>query len=72
MMLDIVEVFLKHHQYSYVRLDGRTNIPDRYVTFLLKMGEKKMDVCVEMGRNFTFVFYRTGFYGHWELSIERF
>lgn len=45
MMLDIVEVFLKHHQYSYVRLDGRTNIPDRYVTFLLKMGEKKW-MCV--------------------------
>ncbi|KFO86862.1 SWI/SNF-related matrix-associated actin-dependent regulator of chromatin subfamily A containing DEAD/H box 1, partial [Buceros rhinoceros silvestris] len=29
MMLDIVEVLLKHHQYSYVRLDGKTSIPDR-------------------------------------------
>ncbi|KAM8940406.1 SWI/SNF-related matrix-associated actin-dependent regulator of chromatin subfamily A containing DEAD/H box 1 isoform 2-T2 [Pelodytes ibericus] len=29
MMLDILEVFLKHHQYKYVRLDGKTPIPER-------------------------------------------
>ncbi|KAJ0019780.1 hypothetical protein NQD34_007349 [Periophthalmus magnuspinnatus] len=29
MMLDIVEVFLKHHNHGYVRLDGSTPIADR-------------------------------------------
>ncbi|NXH14594.1 SMRCD regulator, partial [Bucco capensis] len=29
MMLDILEVFLKHRQYTYVRLDGRTQISER-------------------------------------------
>ncbi|XP_063773429.1 SWI/SNF-related matrix-associated actin-dependent regulator of chromatin subfamily A containing DEAD/H box 1 [Pseudophryne corroboree] len=29
MMLDILEVFLKHHQHRYVRLDGKTQISDR-------------------------------------------
>lgn len=31
MMLDIVEVFLKHLQHRYVRLDGQTPIADRIV-----------------------------------------
>ncbi|KAJ0067623.1 hypothetical protein NL108_008946, partial [Boleophthalmus pectinirostris] len=31
MMLDIVEVFLKHHKHGYVRLDGSTPIADRIV-----------------------------------------
>ncbi|KAK7933649.1 hypothetical protein WMY93_004545 [Mugilogobius chulae] len=31
MMLDIVEVFLKHHNHGYVRLDGSTPIADRIV-----------------------------------------
>ncbi|KAJ7402999.1 SWI/SNF-related matrix-associated actin-dependent regulator of chromatin subfamily A containing DEAD/H box 1 [Pitangus sulphuratus] len=29
MMLDILEVFLKHRQHRYIRLDGKTQIPDR-------------------------------------------
>lgn len=29
MMLDIVEVLLKHHKHRYVRLDGSTPIADR-------------------------------------------
>ncbi|XP_068088656.1 SWI/SNF-related matrix-associated actin-dependent regulator of chromatin subfamily A containing DEAD/H box 1 [Hyperolius riggenbachi] len=29
MMLDILEVFLKHHHHRYVRLDGKTQISDR-------------------------------------------
>ncbi|XP_075057791.1 SWI/SNF-related matrix-associated actin-dependent regulator of chromatin subfamily A containing DEAD/H box 1 isoform X2 [Mixophyes fleayi] len=29
MMLDILEVFLKHHQHRYVRLDGKTQISER-------------------------------------------
>ncbi|XP_008934076.1 PREDICTED: SWI/SNF-related matrix-associated actin-dependent regulator of chromatin subfamily A containing DEAD/H box 1, partial [Merops nubicus] len=29
MMLDILEVFLKHWQYRYLRLDGKTHISDR-------------------------------------------
>ncbi|XP_043917310.1 SWI/SNF-related matrix-associated actin-dependent regulator of chromatin subfamily A containing DEAD/H box 1 [Protopterus annectens] len=29
MMLDIIEVFLRHHKYRYVRLDGKTQIADR-------------------------------------------
>ncbi|CAL9708181.1 unnamed protein product [Knipowitschia caucasica] len=31
MMLDIVEVFLRHHHHGYVRLDGSTPIADRIV-----------------------------------------
>uniref|UniRef100_A0A3Q2CTD9 DNA helicase n=1 Tax=Cyprinodon variegatus TaxID=28743 RepID=A0A3Q2CTD9_CYPVA len=31
MMLDILEVFLKHHHHRYVRLDGSTPIADRIV-----------------------------------------
>ncbi|CAJ0925666.1 unnamed protein product [Ranitomeya imitator] len=30
MMLDILEVFLKHHQHRYIRLDGKTPISERY------------------------------------------
>lgn len=29
MMLDILEVFLKHHKHRYLRLDGKTQISDR-------------------------------------------
>ncbi|KAM4709793.1 SWI/SNF-related matrix-associated actin-dependent regulator of chromatin subfamily A containing DEAD/H box 1 isoform 2-T3 [Discoglossus pictus] len=29
MMLDIIEVFLKHHQHRYLRLDGKTQISER-------------------------------------------
>ncbi|CAH2301327.1 SWI SNF-related matrix-associated actin-dependent regulator of chromatin subfamily A containing [Pelobates cultripes] len=29
MMLDILEVFLKHHQHRYIRLDGKTQISER-------------------------------------------
>ncbi|KAM3937943.1 SWI/SNF-related matrix-associated actin-dependent regulator of chromatin subfamily A containing DEAD/H box 1 [Leptodactylus fuscus] len=29
MMLDILEVFLKHHQHRYLRLDGKTQISER-------------------------------------------
>ncbi|XP_018107632.1 SWI/SNF-related matrix-associated actin-dependent regulator of chromatin subfamily A containing DEAD/H box 1 isoform X2 [Xenopus laevis] len=29
MMLDIIEVFLKHHQHRYIRLDGKTQISER-------------------------------------------
>ncbi|KAE8630809.1 hypothetical protein XENTR_v10000970 [Xenopus tropicalis] len=29
MMLDIIEVFLRHHQHRYVRLDGKTQISER-------------------------------------------
>uniref|UniRef100_UPI00398F8655 SWI/SNF-related matrix-associated actin-dependent regulator of chromatin subfamily A containing DEAD/H box 1-like isoform X2 n=1 Tax=Pristiophorus japonicus TaxID=55135 RepID=UPI00398F8655 len=29
MMLDILEVFLKHHKHRYIRLDGKTQISDR-------------------------------------------
>ncbi|XP_072261670.1 SWI/SNF-related matrix-associated actin-dependent regulator of chromatin subfamily A containing DEAD/H box 1 [Pyxicephalus adspersus] len=29
MMLDILEVFLQHHQHRYLRLDGKTQISDR-------------------------------------------
>ncbi|KAM4809995.1 SWI/SNF-related matrix-associated actin-dependent regulator of chromatin subfamily A containing DEAD/H box 1 [Rhinophrynus dorsalis] len=29
MMLDVLEVFLRHHQHRYVRLDGKTQISDR-------------------------------------------
>lgn len=29
MMLDVIEVFLRHHKYRYVRLDGKTQIADR-------------------------------------------
>ncbi|XP_078532353.1 SWI/SNF-related matrix-associated actin-dependent regulator of chromatin subfamily A containing DEAD/H box 1 [Lissotriton helveticus] len=29
MMLDILEVFLKHHEHRYLRLDGKTQISDR-------------------------------------------
>ena len=31
MMLDIVEVLMKHHKHRYVRLDGSTPIVDRSV-----------------------------------------
>lgn len=44
MMLDILEIFLKEKQHRYLRLDGKTQISDRYVTFLLKMRGKKIDV----------------------------
>lgn len=32
MMLDILEVFLKHWQHRYIRLDGKTQISERYVS----------------------------------------
>lgn len=35
MMLDIVEVLLKHLNHRYVRLDGRTPIADRSELFSL-------------------------------------
>lgn len=31
MMLDILEVLLKHHQHRYLRLDGKTQISERLV-----------------------------------------
>lgn len=34
MVLDILEVFLKHWQHRYIRLDGKTQISDRYVTYV--------------------------------------
>ena len=33
MMLDILEVLLKHHQHRYLRLDGKTQISERLVYF---------------------------------------
>lgn len=70
MMLDILEVFLKHWQHRYIRLDGKTQISDRYVTFLLKMREK-MYVCMEGGEvtynpYFCFPMYRI----LWSLGID--
>lgn len=35
MMLDILEVLLKHHQHRYLRLDGKTQISERLVYFTL-------------------------------------
>lgn len=44
MMLDVLEVFLKHWQHRYIRLDGKTQISDRYVTFFSEdeRGKKRM------------------------------
>jgi SWI/SNF-related matrix-associated actin-dependent regulator 1 of chromatin subfamily A len=35
MMLDILEVLLKHHQHRYLRLDGKTQISERLVFTLV-------------------------------------
>uniref|UniRef100_A0A2K6FTN4 DNA helicase n=1 Tax=Propithecus coquereli TaxID=379532 RepID=A0A2K6FTN4_PROCO len=37
MMLDILEVLLKHHQHRYLRLDGKTQISERLVYFSLSL-----------------------------------
>ncbi|NXL44539.1 SMRCD regulator, partial [Podilymbus podiceps] len=44
MMLDILEVFLKHHQHRYIRLDGKTQIADRI--HLIDQFNTDMDIFV--------------------------
>ncbi|NXY45405.1 SMRCD regulator, partial [Ceuthmochares aereus] len=44
MMLDILEVFLKHFQYKYIRLDGKTQISDRI--HLIDQFNTDMDIFV--------------------------
>lgn len=48
MMLDILEVFLKHWQHRYIRLDGKTQISDRYVT-CFAADERKQYTCAWRG-----------------------
>ncbi|XP_072898553.1 SWI/SNF-related matrix-associated actin-dependent regulator of chromatin subfamily A containing DEAD/H box 1-like isoform X1 [Hemitrygon akajei] len=44
MMLDIIEVFLKHHKHRYLRLDGKTQISDRI--HLIDQFNTDMDIFV--------------------------
>ncbi|XP_059506013.1 SWI/SNF-related matrix-associated actin-dependent regulator of chromatin subfamily A containing DEAD/H box 1-like isoform X2 [Stegostoma tigrinum] len=44
MMLDILEVFLKHHKHRYLRLDGKTQISDRI--HLIDQFNTDMDIFV--------------------------
>ncbi|XP_069599677.1 SWI/SNF-related matrix-associated actin-dependent regulator of chromatin subfamily A containing DEAD/H box 1 isoform X1 [Ranitomeya imitator] len=44
MMLDILEVFLKHHQHRYIRLDGKTPISERI--HLIDQYNSDMDIFI--------------------------
>ncbi|XP_075207189.1 SWI/SNF-related matrix-associated actin-dependent regulator of chromatin subfamily A containing DEAD/H box 1 isoform X2 [Anomaloglossus baeobatrachus] len=44
MMLDILEVFLKHHQHRYIRLDGKTQISERI--HLIDQFNTEMDIFI--------------------------
>ncbi|XP_069834431.1 SWI/SNF-related matrix-associated actin-dependent regulator of chromatin subfamily A containing DEAD/H box 1 isoform X2 [Dendropsophus ebraccatus] len=44
MMLDILEVFLKHHQHRYIRLDGKTQISERI--HLIDQFNNDMDIFI--------------------------
>ncbi|XP_073494285.1 SWI/SNF-related matrix-associated actin-dependent regulator of chromatin subfamily A containing DEAD/H box 1 isoform X1 [Phyllobates terribilis] len=44
MMLDILEVFLKHHQHRYIRLDGKTQISERI--HLIDQFNSDMDIFI--------------------------
>ncbi|XP_056423460.1 SWI/SNF-related matrix-associated actin-dependent regulator of chromatin subfamily A containing DEAD/H box 1 isoform X3 [Hyla sarda] len=44
MMLDVLEVFLKHHQHRYIRLDGKTQISERI--HLIDQFNSDMDIFI--------------------------